>query len=364
MPYPYWPKEQSNLDSEGYKKAVTGGTYNKELCFTKKNGEKFWVEINASIRGNPPYFLSSWVDITQRKKAQEELKLRARLLDEASESIIVHDVDGRITYANEAAAKKRGFDLNELTGFKVEELITPRQRWILTSQMHELLEKGTLVFEADNLCKDGSVIPMEVHSQVIDHDGNKMIIDISHDVLDRKKAEKELVYLATHDSLTGLPNRGLMNDRINMALAQAQRYHHKAALMMLDLDRFKNINDEFGHDVGDKLLKAVGERLQSILRKSDTVARVGGDEFFIVLPDIKSAIDISRVAEKLIKLFKKPFKVDEQKLHLTTSIGIAVYPENGSDVDNLTRVADKSMYAAKEKGRDTYSFYVQYGLKI
>jgi diguanylate cyclase (GGDEF)-like protein/PAS domain S-box-containing protein len=362
VPYPYWPEESEHRAA--LKKAVTGNIYRKEFWFRKKDGEKFWVEITASIRGNPPYFLSSWVDITQRKKVQEELRLRARLLDEASESIIVHDLNGGIVYANEAACKIRGYCMEELSNFKSQDLIAPRQKWVLTTQIPMLLEKGKLVFEADNVCKDGTVIPMETHSQVINYDGTKMIIDISHDVIDRKKTEQELIYLATHDALTGLPNRGLLNDRVDIAIAQAARNHKKVILMMLDLDHFKNINDEFGHGSGDQLLKVVGDRLKRILRTSDTVARFGGDEFFIVLPDVKSTDDATKVAEKIIKIFKKPFLLESHKLHITTSIGIAVYPDNGDTVDKLTRVADQSMYAAKDKGRDTYAFNVQYGLKM
>ncbi|HJX03903.1 MAG TPA: sensor domain-containing diguanylate cyclase, partial [Dehalococcoidia bacterium] len=252
----------------------------------------------------------------------------------------------------------------ELMLLNIQQLIVQNQKWVYVEQIPALLKNEVLIFEADNLYKDGTIIPMEVHSRLIELDSKKMVISIGRDVMERRKAEAELMYMATHDLLTGLPNRNLLDDRLDMALAQSIRNKKSLVIMMMDMDKFKYVNDEFGHIVGDKLLKAAGERLTRILRKSDTVARIGGDEFVIVLPEVETVADADKLANKMLKEFKKPFIIDEHKLNITTSIGIAVYPADGENVDMLMRNADKSMYRAKQKGRDTYEFSAQYGLQL
>ncbi len=365
IPYPYWSDETVEEATRGFQSLLkTGGISMKELAFQKKSGDKFWVEASVAVVGNPPYILSNWIDITPRKSMENDLKLKVKLLDEATDSIIVHDLSGNIIYANEAACKIRGYSYDELLRHKIQQLISPRNRWIFTEQLPQLLEKGDLIYEIESLRKDASVIPMEVHSRVISADSERLIISVAHDVTERKKAEAELVHMATHDALTDLPNRSLLDDRLQMALAQAERNRKRLAVMMLDLDKFKLVNDEFGHGIGDRLLKNVGERLVRMLRKSDTVARFGGDEFFIILPEIASIEDAGKLAQKVIKAFRKPFTVDEHKLNITTSIGIAVFPDDGSEPDSLMRNADNSMYRAKQKGRDMYEFHAQYGLQL
>ena len=163
--------------------------------------------------------------------------------------------------------------------------------------------------------------------------------------------------MATHDSLTGLPNRTLLSDRLTMGLALSRRSGNRLAVLMLDLDRFKAINDTLGHSVGDQLLKAVGEQLAGIIRKSDTVARIGGDEFVLVLPQISQANDVTKLAQRILDVFREPFVFDGHRLDITTSIGIAIYPEDGKEIESLLKNADAAMYWAKEHGRDPYRFY-------
>ena len=177
------------------------------------------------------------------------------------------------------------------------------------------------------------------------------------EITERKRAEEIIRHLAYHDALTGLPNRMLFNDRLNLELAHAQRNQQKLAVMLLDLDHFKDVNDTLGHNVGDKLLQAVGERLTSLLRKSDTVARVGGDEFILLVPDAARVQHATRVAVKILEAFREPFEFDDHKLHITTSIGIALYPDDGEDADTLMKNADIAMYRAKDQGRDNYQRY-------
>ena len=177
------------------------------------------------------------------------------------------------------------------------------------------------------------------------------------DITERKKYEEKIQQMAFHDSLTGLPNRKLFSDRLGIVLAQAKRNKKKVGIVMLDLDNFKDVNDTLGHDVGDTLLKAVAERLSVILRKSDTVARFGGDEFVLIFPDMEIIEEAIQVVQKIIDRFHKPFLIDTHQLVVTTSIGIAVYPNDGMDEEILMKNADIAMYQAKQAGRARYQLY-------
>lgn len=185
----------------------------------------------------------------------------------------------------------------------------------------------------------------------------KIILLAIEDITERKKYEEKIQQMAFHDSLTGLPNRKLFSDRLGIVLAQARRNKKKVGIVMLDLDNFKDVNDTLGHDVGDTLLKAVAERLSVILRKSDTVARFGGDEFVLIFPDMEVIEEAIQVVQKIIDRFNKPFLIDTHQLVVTTSIGIAVYPNDGMDEEILMKNADIAMYQAKQAGRARYQLY-------
>lgn len=333
--------------------------YSDETRRIRKDGSAFWCQIivtTIEYKGKPA-LMGNVMDISERKNMEAELKLKARMLDEATDSIIVHDEEMHIIYANEVATKLYGYSNDELLKMRVDELIVPEQQWIFTSQLPDLFAKGSLVIQADIKNKEGFILSTEIHSRIIESHDKKIVISISHDITARQKAEEELLTLATHDLLTGLPNRGLLNDRMNMALASSERSGSELAVMMLDLDRFKYVNDEFGHDIGDSLLQQTANRLIAILRRSDTIARLGGDEFFILLPEIKSSDDAGKIARKIIHAFRDPFIVGDHEIGITASLGVAVYPVHGDNSDTLTRNADKAMYIAKEHGRNTYEVY-------
>jgi len=175
--------------------------------------------------------------------------------------------------------------------------------------------------------------------------------------IERKRAEETIRQLAYHDSLTGLPNRRLFNDRLNLEMAHANRNQQKLAVMLLDLDDFKDVNDTLGHSVGDQLLQAVAQRLRSLLRQSDTVARMGGDEFMLILPEIAEEEGATKVATKVLAAFRKPFVFDGHEIRITTSMGIALYPDDGEDSDTLMKNVDIAMYRAKDRGRDNVQRY-------
>ena len=179
---------------------------------------------------------------------------------------------------------------------------------------------------------------------------------IIRDVTEKKKAEETIHHLAYHDFLTGLPNRLLFSDRLNVAMAQARRQRVKIALMLLDLDKFKAINDTLGHETGDILLRKVGKRLTELVREGDTAARMGGDEFILLLHNITDDKDVAVIATKVLDVFQNPFNCDGHKLYITPSIGIAIYPDHGLDMLSLLNHADQAMYRAKQKGNGYYIY--------
>ena len=181
---------------------------------------------------------------------------------------------------------------------------------------------------------------------------------LHHDLEERKRVEQSIRHMAHHDALTGLPNRSLFRDRLTHAMAQADRYHQKLAVMFLDLDRFKAINDTLGHNVGDQLLKIAAERLRSCVRDSDTVARLGGDEFTVIVEDIVEDHDAAAVAQKILDTLSQPFNLYGHEVFISVSVGVTLYPSDDENADNLLRNADSAMYRAKEFGRNNFQFYV------
>ncbi len=213
---------------------------------------------------------------------------------------------------------------------------------------------------SEGLCGMLGVYSREVRQFSVDNlDFLQSIANILATAMDRKRGEAQMVHLAQYDPLTDLPNRSLLKDRLSVAVAQAQRSGKRLAVIYMDLDRFKNVNDSLGHDFGDRLLQEVAHRLSASVRASDTVSRQGGDEFLIVLPEVDSERDAARVAEKLIGSIAEPITIGDVELSVTASVGIACYPDNGDDIETLLRNADAAMYAAKEMGRDRYQFYSQ-----
>ena len=206
------------------------------------------------------------------------------------------------------------------------------------------------------LLNDGSIRYMESQGSVIRNLDGKVskVIVVSRDITERKKFEQQLLHTTHHDVLTGLPNRILLNDRLKLAIATAQRNKgQKLALMFIDLDNFKQINDTLGHIIGDQLLAESASRIHGCLRASDTVARIGGDEFVVLLPSVKTPAEAKGVAENIRNAICQPVKLNGHSVSVSTSIGIALYPENGKDEDALLRNADAAMYLAKQSGRNT-----------
>jgi diguanylate cyclase (GGDEF)-like protein len=213
-------------------------------------------------------------------------------------------------------------------------------------------------YEFPIVIKDGTEVWLGQNVQLVIEGGRVVGFQaVSRDITKRKRAEETIRDLAYRDALTGLPNRVLFNDRFSMALSQARRHNQRIGIMLLDLDHFKVINDTLGHSVGDKLLRVVGERLTGLLRTSDTIARMGGDEFLLLLTEIARLNDVITIAQKILGVFQKPFIIDDHELMVTTSIGITIFPDDGDTADVLLKNADIAMYHAKERGRENFQCY-------
>jgi diguanylate cyclase (GGDEF)-like protein/PAS domain S-box-containing protein len=338
-----------------------------EFRVIRKDGSMRWVEAFPSrieYQGRPAVQVAM-VDITERKKAETTLRNseeRYRTLVESStDAILMLDRERNVLTCNQAFLKLFGYRKREVEGKSIRIIHTSEESFRSYGKTaYALIERvGSLREEWDLKRKDGMIFSAEiVTSPVRASDGTTTgYICIIRDITERKRAEEELEYMATHDVLTGLPNRTLFNDRLVLALNHARRFHTNLAVMLLDLDYFKDVNDTLGHTMGDQLLHAVGVRLRELLRKGDTVARSGGDEFLLLLPEMTQVEYANTIAKKILQAFRKPFIFDGHQLHITTSIGFAIYPEDGNDVDTLVKNADIAMYRAKQKGRDNFQSY-------
>lgn len=299
-------------------------------------------------------------EVYKRRRAQAEMLKLSSALTHSADAVMVTSRDGRIEYVNPAFEAITGFGREEVIGKTPEILRSDQQDPGVFADMWRAIENGE-VFRCEliNRRKDGSdfheektVTPLKDAHGRITH-----FIATGVDISERIRAQEKLEYMAHHDAVTGLPNRVLLLDRVAQALARAQRENRVVAVMFIDLDGFKAINDTVGHHFGDRFLGEVAARLQTTVRDEDTVARLGGDEFAIVLEGMNSMSDIGKVARKLTRDLALPFLVDGREMYVTGSIGVARHPVDGSDVHTLLRKADSAMYRAKQLGKNTYRFY-------
>ncbi len=299
-------------------------------------------------------------EIAQRRKAEEGLRLSAKVFENNSEAIMITDADRNIVSVNRAFTEITGYTEADALGKNPRLLASGKQGATFYQAFYESLHnKGQWRGEIWNKRKDGEVFPEWVTVSVLrDEQGTiTHYIAVFLDITERKKEEERIQYLANYDVLTGLPNRYLLNDRLDQAIAGAQRHHARMAVLFIDLDRFKNINDSLGHDIGDELLRLVSQRLRACLRPSDTIARQGGDEFVALLEDLSSEDEVTFIAEKMIDSLLELFIVGNHRLSITPSIGVSVYPGDGDTAVQLLRNADLAMYRAKGMGRNRFEYY-------
>jgi diguanylate cyclase (GGDEF)-like protein/PAS domain S-box-containing protein len=288
-----------------------------------------------------------------------EIRFRS-VVETATDAIISVNSRGEIIFWNDAAESMFGYSADETIGKSLTFIMPERFRDAHRRGLKRAVTTGKSkiigkTVEMAGLRKDGREFPIELSVARWKTKEGIFFTGIVRDITERKQAEETIRELAYHDPLTGLPNRMLFNDRLSVELARAKRNRQKLAVMILDLDYFKDVNDTLGHGMGDQLLRAVGNRLTGLLRGNDTVARMGGDEFLLLLPEIARGEDVAYVAGKILKAIREPFLVDGNRLRITTSIGIATYPTDGKEGDTMLTHADNAMYRAKREGRDNYS---------
>ncbi|MBI3897352.1 MAG: EAL domain-containing protein [Gammaproteobacteria bacterium] len=300
-------------------------------------------------------------DITERMHADDEMRKLSSVVHQTADCIMITDRNGNIEYVNTAFEQITGYSQAEAIGHKPSLLKSGLHDADFYERVWQRIGAGETVCDVFiNRKKNGELYYEEkTISPLRDGKGEEVthFISTGKDITDRLQAQERLQYLAHHDALTGLPNRVLFLDRLNQALIRAHSYQRSAAILFLDLDRFKNINDTLGHDIGDALLKTLAERLQERVREGDSVARLGGDEFAVLLEDMLHVEDVSIVATKMLEVFEKPFVIQSHEFYLTASIGISLYPNDGATAAALVKNADTAMYRAKDVGKNNFQFY-------
>ena len=328
---------------------------------TLPNGEVRMIEVNLIPHcGNAGLQLGSFVlitDITERWRAEREVRQseeRMRKFTEATDEAIVFHRDGIITDGNEALYRLTGFALHEVLGLSIFNFISPEWRATALEYTRSGREDP---YEVTIRHKDGHPIPVEVVGKTMPlHHADYRIV-VVRDITARKQAQEREAFIALHDPLTQLPNRHFLMEQLSQVLSLARRRHGRVAVLFMNLDHFKTVNDSLGHHAGDQLLCNVAERLRQGVRDADVVARIGGDEFVVVLTDVQTPDDAAMVADKLLESMHGVFTVDQLPLTISPSIGISLDPDHGGSADMLLRCADAAMQHAKDSGRGNRQFY-------
>ncbi|MFH1872204.1 MAG: EAL domain-containing protein [Pseudomonadota bacterium] len=313
-----------------------------------------------SADGQAMGFTSIARDVTDQRHAEEGLRLAASVFNSSAEGILITDAEMRIISVNPTLMAITGYGMDELIGKTPAQFRSGRhEHSFYRSMFDDIATTGYWRGEIWNRRKNGDIYPEWLTITAVKNAAGVLThyIGSFFDISERKDAEAHIQFMAHHDALTQLPNRTLLDDRIRQAIVTSRRKESRTAILMLDLDRFKLINDTLGHDVGDRLLEAVARRLKESLRDTETVARLGGDEFIILVPDIESIERVSILAQKILAVVAEPHVIGEHELHITPSIGISIYPDDGTDAPTLLRSADTAMYHAKSVGRNNFQFF-------
>ncbi len=343
---------------------VAGHTVHTDALLVHKDGRRIPVEIGATVieLGDQRLIQGIFRDLSQNLITQEKLRRYAKLYEATSEGIVITDATRGIVDVNPAFCQVTGYRREEVIGKNPSMLQSGRHDAAFYQAMWESIKAtGHWRGEVWNRRKNGEIYPEWLSINAVYDEKGEIVnfVGVFTDISTIKESQERLQRLAHHDPLTDLPNKLLFGARLSHALHRGHRDQTMVAVLFLDLDRFKNVNDTLGHPAGDKLLCQVAARLKLCVREDDTVARLGGDEFTIILENVKDARDIVPVAQKVIDALKTPFSLSNQDLFITVSIGISVFPEDGTDNDTLLKNADSAMYCAKDHGRNNYQFYTR-----
>ena len=359
-----WP-DASHRSAMVERLRKSGRVDGAEIKLRHRDGRLLDIIYSAQIMefGGEPCIITTLIDTTARKQIESQRRMSEERFTKIFHSSpnpanVTRLDDGLYLEVNDAWTRVFGWTREEAIGRTSIELgiwADPRDRHAMVLA----LERGEKMHDTETHMrrKDGEELTMLLSVELSEFDGQRCVLAQYADITERKIAERRIEELATRDSLTGLPNRALLIDRLSQGILGSQRNHELLGLLFLDLDRFKTINDSLGHAAGDEVLKQVAQRLGGLMRKGDTLARIGGDEFVIVLDALRAAEDIGAVAQKIIQTLTDPFPIEGNALIVSASIGISVYPDDAMDGETLMRNADMAMYFAKEHGRNNYQFY-------
>jgi diguanylate cyclase (GGDEF)-like protein/PAS domain S-box-containing protein len=356
------------FDDEFYKLMESGGSMHMEGEFVHRAGYLVYLSVSAiALNDSDGKFIGASgtaVDVSEIKTAElllrQALREQNAILNSATVGIAIVQ-DGEVVRVNAELERMFGYAPGTATGMRVEALcgVENSERWVAKVAS---AVAGRGLFDGDEVCRrrDGSRFWCRVAARVFDQsEGRNGTIWVLHDISDRKQKEQAIEHAALHDALTGLPNRALLSDRLEQAIKQASRANAKFGVLFVDLDRFKTVNDSIGHEGGDRLLRTIAERLRRRVRSSDTVARQGGDEFIVMVPELGAVVDVERVAENILAEIAKPVEIFGTDYVVTGSIGISLYPDHGTDAQSLLKHADAAMYHAKELGKNTYRLFTE-----
>jgi diguanylate cyclase (GGDEF)-like protein/PAS domain S-box-containing protein len=360
-------------ESHGYAAHTRARTVREALTLfaVRKDGSEFPAEIMLSPMESDEGSLAMAAirDITTRQIMEEALfveKERAQVtLNSIGDAVVCTDISGNITFLNLVAEKMTGWSWQETAGrpmVEVFRILDATTREVIPNPMEKaFVQDRTMNLPVNSVLirRDGLEIPIEDSvAPIHDREGQATgAVIVFRDVSVARAMALQMTYSAHHDFLTGLPNRMLVNDRISQAIIFAQRHMKKVAVMFLDLDGFKHINDSLGHPIGDKLLQSIAKRLVDCVRGSDTVSRQGGDEFVVLLSEVEQSEDAAVKAARLLRAVAEPYSIDHHDLHVNMTIGVSIYPDDGLDAETLIKNADTAMYQAKENGRQSYQFF-------
>lgn len=353
------------LENSLVEQAYANGSCRYDWRYLTCDGELFWAEVLlTSVTLDHEYLFYALIrDISERKQAERSLYLSAQVFENARDAILVTDQERRIIAINRAYTRITGYAAADMLGQPLgiyrEEDAAGAAGALYQPIWDAVAQIGHWQGEIDGRRRNGELYPAALSvTEIRDASGHiSNYMGILSDITDRKKSEEHTRHLAEHDFLTDLPNRVLLLDRLNLALMTARRRHSMLAVLFLDLDHFKNINDTMGHHVGDQLLKEVAQRLIRCVRGVDTVSRQGGDEFVIILADVGGVDQAAHVAASVLQAVTQVYQIGEYELHVSTSIGVSVYPNDGEDMETLIKNADIAMYHAKESGRNGFQFF-------
>lgn len=353
------------LDAQYYKDLwatlTNGQVWRGEFLNRRKNGSLYWEQATISPikdgKGRTTHYLAVKEDISERKKAEQELRLAQTVFDTSSEGILVSDADNRIITVNPAFTAITGYQRDEVLGRDPSILRSDRHDTRFYQRMWQgIMAENHWHGEIWNRRKDGGSYPQWLSIAVVRRQDGSIsnYVAMFSDITVRKEAENVLLHQALHDPLTGLPNRIMFHQRLRADLSRARRQGSMVALLYVDLDGFKSINDSRGHLVGDQVLQTVADRLRGIIREEDVVVRLGGDEFAVILADVESRDQVCQAAERILAAIAGTERAAGVSCRLSASIGIALFPEHGNDPETLLRLADDAMYEAKRRGKSCY----------